>query len=152
MAYQRTRWQNGSAGQTPINAARLNNIEDFNVETDVRLDSLETTVSGLGAGPTQEAPTWQTLAGKPVVVAGGADPAAARAAIGAASTSEVAAVAATAATKSEVTAALAGKAAAMPGSNLVMGGHFQTIAQMEAAYPLAAIPEGVVILCSTEED
>lgn len=62
------------------------------------------------------------------------------------------AVAATAATKSEVTAALAGKAAAMPGSNLVMGGHFQTIAQMEAAYPLAAIPEGVVILCSTEED
>ena len=109
MAYQRTRWQNGSAGQTPINAARLNNIEDFNVETDVRLDSLETTVSGLGAGPTQEAPTWQTLAGKPVVVAGGADPAAARAAIGAASTSEVAAVAATAATKSEVTAALASK-------------------------------------------
>ena len=58
----------------------------------------------------------------------------------------------TAATKSEVTAALAGKAAAMPGSNLVMGGHFQTIAQMEAAYPLVAIPEGVVILCSTEED
>jgi hypothetical protein len=48
--------------------------------------------------------------------------------------------------------ALAGKAAAMPGSNLVMGGHFQTIAQMETAYPLAAIPEGVVILCSTEED
>ena len=129
MAYQRTRWQNGAAGQTPINAARLNNIEDFNAETDVRLDSLEATVSGLGA-----------------------DPAAARAAIGAASTSEVAAVAATAATKSEVTAALAGKAAAMPGSNLVMGGHFQTIAQMEAAYPLAAIPEGVTILCSTEED
>lgn len=61
-------------------------------------------------------------------------------------------IADTAATKSEVTAALAGKAAAMPGSNLVMGGHFQTIAQMEAAYPLAAIPEGVVILCSTEED
>ena len=114
MAYQRTRWQNGSAGQTPINAARLNNIEDFNEETGVRLDSLEATVSGLGAG--------------------------------------VAAVAATAATKSEVTAALAGKAAAMPGSNLVMGGHFQTIAQMEAAYPLAAIPEGVTILCSTEED
>ena len=139
MAYQRTRWQNGAAGQTPINAARLNNIEDFNEETDVRLDSLEATVSGLGAGPAQEAPTWQTLAGKPAVVAGGADPAAARAVIGAAS-------------KSEVTAALAGKAAAMPGSNLVMGGHFQTIAQMEAAYPLAAIPEGVVILCSTEED
>lgn len=46
----------------------------------------------------------------------------------------------------------AGLAAAMPGSNLVMGGHFQTIAQMETAYPLAAIPEGVVILCSTEED
>ena len=147
MAYQRTRWKNGSAGQTPINAARLNNIEDFNEETDVRLDSLEATVSGLGAGP-----TWQTLAGKPAVVAGGADPAAARAVIGAASTSEVAAVATTAATKSEVTAALAGKAAAMPGSNLVMGGHFQTIAQMETAYPLVAIPEGVVILCSTEED
>ena len=152
MVYQRTRWQNGAAGQTPINAARLNHIEDFNAGTDVRLDSLEATVSGLGAGPTQEAPTWQTLAGKPAVVAEGADPAAARAAIGAASTSEVAAVAATAATKSEVMTALAGKAAAMPGSNLVMGGHFQTIAQMEAAYPLGSIPEGVVILCSTEED
>ena len=139
MVYQRTRWQNGAAGQTPINAARLNNIEDFNAGADVRLDSLEATVSGLGAGPTQEAPTWQTLAGKPVVVAEGADPAAARAAIGAASTSEV-------------MTALAGKAAAMPGSNLVMGGHFQTIAQMEAAYPLGSIPEGVVILCSTEED
>lgn len=96
--------------------------------------------------------TWDGLAGKPHYIAAGATPAAARAVIGAASTSEVAAVAAAAATKSEVTAALAGKAAAMPGSNLVMGGHFQTIAQMEAAYPLAAIPEGVVILCSTEED
>ena len=74
MAYQRTRWQNGAAGQTTINAARLNNIEDFNAGTDVRLDSLEATVSGLGAGPTQEAPTWQTLAGKPAFVAAGAAP------------------------------------------------------------------------------
>ena len=61
-------------------------------------------------------------------------------------------IADTAVTPDQLATALAGKAAAMPGSNLVMGGHFQTIAQMETAYPLAAIPEGVTILCSTEED